>query len=77
MKQRAVPQTKDYSGYFLGAILIGIVLIVLGLTMAAAQPRRIMDRSQTAAGRATLASAKFTMIGERNIFQRLELSRGG
>jgi hypothetical protein len=43
----SVTPARDYSGIFLVAILLGIVAVVLGLTMAAARPApdRHMDRS--------------------------------
>jgi hypothetical protein len=37
-QQRAIARTRDYSGVFLAVILLGIVVVVLGLTLVAARP---------------------------------------
>jgi hypothetical protein len=37
MKQSTATPARDYSGFFLGAVLLGIIVMVLGLTMAAAR----------------------------------------
>jgi hypothetical protein len=82
MKQsRTVTPTKDYSSYFLAAILMGIVLVVLGLTMAAAQSRtrlnRASDRSLVTVARKVISPVTFTMTADRYIFRPTEQFPGG
>jgi cell division protein FtsN len=42
---------RDYSGLFLGAILLGIIAMVLGLTMAAAHSAPVRSIEQQSSAR--------------------------
>jgi len=81
MRQRSSAPATDYSGYFLVAILLGIVLVVLGITMAVAQsssrPQRVVERQATTAASTLFKALEFAKSADRLGFRRMEPFRDG